>query len=193
MTNPDGTQRTVNGRVIGHIVDGTYVRYVRVQTGSEGRAYTEYGSCAFAHVCASDVFIGLCKVFTSTEALSIIYAAIIRIIRHGLGSNRYAAVIEETFVSEFYPGTALSKNSLTALYTKIGQDYARRSQFTDLRMERDCAEHHIIIDGTLKKDKSTINNLSAYSRKAKEKNYTDVSALYAYDLENMEPICAEVL
>lgn len=54
------------------------------------------------------------------------------------------------------------------------------------------ASHHIAIDGTLKQDSSTVNDLSAFSYKARKKGCQEVSALYAYDIEAMEPICAEV-
>lgn len=54
------------------------------------------------------------------------------------------------------------------------------------------ASHHIAIDGTLKQDSSTVNNLSAFSYKARRKGCQEVSVLYAYDIEVMEPICAEV-
>lgn len=39
---------------------------------------------------------------------------------------------------------------------------------------------------------STVNDLSAFSYRARKKGGRDVSVLYAYDIEAMEPICAEV-
>ncbi len=50
----------------------------------------------------------------------------------------------------------------------------------------------MIIDGMLKQDTSTVNDLSAFSYKGRVKGCKDVSVIYAYDLEAMEPICAEV-
>ena len=44
----------------------------------------------------------------------------------------------------------------------------------------------------LKQDTSTVNDLSAFSYKARIKGCRDVSVIYAYDIEAMEPICAEV-
>ena len=51
-------------------------------------------------------------------------------------------------------------------------------------------DHHILIDGTLKSDESDVNSLSNFSRKAKTKGTRDISVLYAFDLEDMEPICS---
>jgi len=59
-------------------------------------------------------------------------------------------------------------------------------------MSATAAEHHIAIDGTLKQDTSTVNDLSAFSYKARVRGCNDVSVLYAYDIERMEPICAQV-
>jgi transposase len=44
----------------------------------------------------------------------------------------------------------------------------------------------------LKQDTSEVNDLSAFSYKAKNSGHRDISILYAYDIESMEPICAEV-
>ena len=67
-----------------------------------------------------------------------------------------------------------------------------RKAFYQLRASKVVAEHHIAINGTLKQDSSSVNDLSAFSYKAKKKGCQEVSVLYAYDIEAMEPICAEV-
>jgi len=51
-------------------------------------------------------------------------------------------------------------------------------------------DHHLLVDGALKSDESIVNSLSNFSRKAKEKGSRDISVLYAFDLEEMEPICS---
>ncbi len=57
---------------------------------------------------------------------------------------------------------------------------------------RVASEHHVVIDGMLKQDTSSVNDLSAFSYKARVKGCRDVSVIYAYDIEAMELICAEV-
>ena len=71
-------------------------------------------------------------------------------------------------------------------------DGAMRRDFYIRRMDAVASDHHIVIDSTLKQDTSIVNDLSAYSHKARIKVCADVSVLYAYDLEKKEPICAEV-
>lgn len=50
---------------------------------------------------------------------------------------------------------------------------------------------HLLVDGTLKSNESTINSLSDYSRKARIKGSRDISVTYAFDLDIMEPICSK--
>ena len=64
--------------------------------------------------------------------------------------------------------------------------------FYQRRLAQMSKEHHIAIDGTLKQDTSKVNDLSDFSYKARVKGCRDVSVLYAYNIELMEPVCAEV-
>ena len=64
--------------------------------------------------------------------------------------------------------------------------------FYKIRIEKIENDHQVVIDGTLKQDNSTVNDLSNFSRKYKVKGVKDISIIYAYDIEIMEPICAQV-
>jgi hypothetical protein len=91
-----------------------------------------------------------------------------------------------------YPGAALSPNTICTFLQRLGQDGGKRKQFYQKRLEMVVEDHHIAIDGTLKQDTSTVNDLSAFSYKARVKGCKEISVLYAYDIELMEPICAEI-
>ena len=81
---------------------------------------------------------------------------------------------------------------MTDLLKRIGQDQNKRQTFFGLRLKSVCAAHHIAIDGSLIQDTSRVNDLSAFSRKFRIKGCKDISLLYAYDIEKMEPVCAQV-
>lgn len=51
--------------------------------------------------------------------------------------------------------------------------------------------HHLLVDGTLKSDESSVNSLSDFSWKAKIKGRRDISVLFAFDLEEMELVCSK--
>jgi transposase len=97
-----------------------------------------------------------------------------------------------TFVCKDYPGAALSQNSVTSLLQRLGQDGAKRRLFYQKRANAVSENHHVAIDGTLKQDTSEVNDLSAFSYKSKRGGHRDISVLYAYDIESMEPIRAGV-
>jgi len=59
------------------------------------------------------------------------------------------------------------------------------------RAARVGMDHHVLIDGTLKSNESRVNSLSDFSRKARTKGTRDISVLYAFDLEAMEPVCSK--
>lgn len=72
-------------------------------------------------------------------------------------------------------------------------DELGRKQFYQRRIAAAAAaNHHNAIDSTLKQANSRVNALSACSGKARVRDCSEVSVLYTYDIERMEPICAEV-
>lgn len=52
-------------------------------------------------------------------------------------------------------------------------------------------DHHLLVDGTLESDESKVDSLSDFSRKARTKGTRDISVLFAFDLEAMEPVCSK--
>lgn len=139
-----------------------------------------------------DLFDDLLKVYSVNEAYSIMVMATLRVIKPSVTLESMSEYYHRTFVSQFYPGAAVSKNTLGNLLKTIGQNSERRKKFFQLRMEAVVAEHHIAIDGTLVQDNSKVSDLSAFSYKARKRGCKEVSVIYAYDIELMEPICAEV-
>lgn len=100
---------------------------------------------------------------------------------------------ERTWLIRLLPNIALSKNTVSRFLSQLGKDGNRRKLFFQKRIEKIDPGHHIAIDGTLKQDSSKVNDLSNFSHKARIKGCRDVSVLYAYDIEKMKPLCAQVL
>ncbi|MFQ9396219.1 MAG: transposase [Lachnospiraceae bacterium] len=132
------------------------------------------------------------NIYPANEAYSIMSIATLRVIRPKITLGRMATHYRRTFVCKDYPGAAMSKNTLGNLLQRIGQDGNKRKDFYQLRISSVAEDHHIAIDGTLKQNTSIVNDLSAYSYKARTRGCSEVSVLYAYDIEQMEPVCAEV-
>ena len=116
----------------------------------------------------------------------------IRTMKPEVKIRRLSTEYRRTFVSRFYAGVHLSINHTCRLLELVGEDGEKRSAFYERRLQGVAADHHIVIDGMLKQDTSTVNDFSAFSYKGRIKGCRDISVLYAYDLEKMEPVCAEV-
>lgn len=180
-----------NGKVIGHIIDGQFVP-VKQKSSYQGPDMLSYGGAALVKAVSSDLLSELLQVYPAKEAYTMMSIAALRVIKPGIAGNRYGTHYQRTFVSKYYPGAALSKNSIKDLMERIGMDGGRRREFYQKRLTQVSKDHHIAIDGTLKEDNSTENDLSAFSRKARVKGCKEISILYAYDIEQMEPLCCEV-
>ncbi len=186
-----GNPQPKNGRVIGHIFDGRFVP-LHEATASSGPDMLSYGAVAFAYSLSSDILSDLMDIYPIKDACTIMAIAMLRVIRPSITAERMTTHYRRTFVCHYYPGLALSANTICSFQQKIGQDGKRRREFYQKRASSVMEDHHIAIDGTLKQDSSTVNDLSAFSYKARTKGCWEVSVLYAYDIEEMEPVCAEV-
>lgn len=154
--------------------------------------FLSFGPSAFVKSVSDDLYSDLLKVFPAAEAQQIMVIASIKAFVPAVRYSRLNTEYEANWVSLYYPDTALSKNTIGHLLKLIGMNAENRQAFFNLRLARVLESHHLIIDGMLKTDSSTVNDFSAFSRKARVKGCEDISLLYAYDLEKGEPICSEV-
>lgn len=191
ICKPGRNPMPLNGFVVGHIIDMKFVPVVR-KTAEQGADILSFGAAAFAESVSADLLDDLLEVYSPVEAYTIMAIASLRVIKPHICNGRLKSRYESTFVSVYYRGASMSANSISTLLEKIGMDGSKRKEFFQKRTSRIEKDHHIIIDGMLKKDTSTVNDLSAFSRKARERGREEISVLYALDLEAMEIICGEV-
>ena len=188
---PGGNPQPRNGKVIGHIIDYKFVP-VPEKTRITEPDMLSYGASALVKSVTADLMEDLLAVYDPSDVFAMMSLATLRVIKPAITAKRMSTHYRRTFVCIDYPGAALSENSIGSLLQRIGMDGSKRKEFYQRRMRATAADHHIAVDGTLKQDNSKVNDLSAYSRKARVRGCCEVSVLYAYDIELMEPICAEV-
>ena len=184
----------INGPTIGHIVDGTYVP-------NDDNANPNVSSCpvdlkdwADIELCDSlfhNMRQELEAVYSPEDALKLYCIAVLRVCNPRISDNELEQVYETSFLSEKYPDVALSKNTVSSLLQDIGKTVSKIVRFMRKRAQKVALDHHLLIDGTLKTDDSRVNSLSEFSRKARLKGTRDISILYAFDLEAMEPVCSK--
>lgn len=190
-----GRRVPVNGPTVGHIVDGKYIP----KTSEPGPTKVsmapvdlkDWGAIALCDKAARSLLDELCVVYDREDALKIYCACILRVCNPGIKDCELKEAYDSSFLSEIYPGVALSKNTISKFWHDIGKAYSRICRYMQLRTAAVEQGHHIIIDGTLKTNESTVNSLSDFSRKARLKGSREISVLYAYDIELGEPICSK--
>lgn len=186
-----GNPQPRNGKTIGHIIDFKFVP-IKSAIAESGPDYLCYGNAAFVKSVSEDLYTDLLDVYPASDACTIMAIASLRVCDNGIKCNRYASVYQASYVSIYYPGAALSKNSVCTFLKELGMDEKKQREFYARRLDRVCKDHHLAIDGTLKQNTSTVNTLSDMSYKFKLKGVPDISILYCYDVEKMEPVCSKV-
>ena len=191
--NVDGRRVPVEGPIIGHIVDGRYIPIEdRDRVSDSPVDIKDWANIQFAVYCSEGILDELCGVYHHDDALKLYCMAVLRVCYHGIKDDELKEYYENSFLSEMYPGVALSRNTISEFHKDVGKAYSRIVEFMRNRVSRLQEDHHLVIDGTLKSDESTVNSLSGYSRKARTKGTKDVSVLYAYDVESREPVCSKI-
>ena len=185
----------IKGPTIGHIRDGRYI-----PTG-EDPAFAptpppavELKDWANAELCNklfSDILGDLEVEYPPDMALKIWSVAVLRVCNRGANDYELKEMYDESFLSVLRPGAALSKNTVSELHKDVGRAFSRIVRFMRRRAEAIGADASVLLDGTLKSNESRVNSLSDFSRKAKTKGTRDISVLYAFDLDRMEPVCSK--
>lgn len=192
--NVDGRHLPINGPTIGHIIDGVYVPIsndVPENISSSAIDLKDWANIVLCDNLFKDMQQELSAVYSQTDTMKIYCIAVLRVCDPGIKNYELKEAYETSFLSELYPGVALSKNTVTKFQNDLGKSLSRIVQFMRNRTAAVSMDHHLLVDGTLKSDESTVNSLSDFSRKARTKGTRDISVLYAFDLEAMEPVCSK--
>ena len=189
----DGRRIPVEGAIVGHIVDGRYIPVdERLRVDDCGVDLKDWANIELSDFLSKGILEELEAVYNRKDAQALYCMALLRTCYHGIKDDELKDAYDNSFLSEKYPGVALSRNSVSDFHKNVGRACSKIAEFMRNRVSKLQESHHLVIDGTLKSDESSVNSLSNYSRKARTKGTKDVSVLYAYDVEEMEPICSKV-
>ena len=184
----------VNGRTVGHIVDGRYVPSAPGPAGrvsASGYEVKDWANAALLDRVCSHLLGELGELYGEADALSAYCIAMLRVMYPGIKDCELKEAYDSSFLSEIRPGAALSRNSVSGFLFGLGKAYSRIISFMRRRAEAAGADARLLVDGTLKSDESRVNSLSDFSRKARVKGSRDISILYCFDVGRMEPVCSQ--
>ena len=189
-----GKAQPINGAIIGHIIDGRYVaKETKIVSQGVMPDKLSYGASALAFSVVGDIKDDLRAVYECGDVDTILAMALLRVIRPRVTNTRLKSAYEHCFISKFIPYVGLSKNTVAKFIYHLGSNSQLMHDFYARRIDRLLPSCHIAIDGTLKQNTSIVNDLSNFSRKARVKGCRDVSIIYAYVIETMEPLCSMIL
>ena len=191
----NGRNLPVTGPTIGHIRDGKYVALAdeKPKTTPVGSSVDlrDWADVALCDRLFSDMLTELEEVYRREDALKFYCIAILRVCNPGIKDCELSEHYANSFLSILRPDVALSRNTVSTFHKNAGKSLSMIVQFMRRRAARVGRNDHVLIDGTLKTDTSTVNSLSDFSRKAKVKGSCDISVLHAFNLERKEPVCSK--
>ncbi len=187
-----GRRVPVTGGTIGHIVGGKYVEAnAAPPVGFSTIDMKEWADVTLCDTVFSDLLDELLMFYDRRDALKLYAISILRVCNPGIKDCELKEAYDTSFLSERYPGVALSKNTVCKFLNDVGKACSRVEAFMRNRAAAIGMGHHLLVDGTLKSDESRVNTLSDFSRKARTRGTRDISVLFAFDLERMEPVCSK--
>lgn len=171
--------------VIGKIVNGVYVALPTKQEYEVD--LKEYGTFALCDLVGASIFRDLLKYYTVEDARKIYCIALLRVITPNIVNEDISLQYKTSYISEVYPNTALSSNTISTFLDRIGKQLCTIDEFMNDRI-RKYSGNPTVIDGMLKNNTSLTNIYSEFSRKGRVKGVEDINLIYAYDLKQKEPI-----
>lgn len=190
----NGRRIPVNGSTVGHIING---KYIPISENMPSRITSlpidikDWAVIILCDLLFNDILNELKTVYCEKDSITIYCIAILRVCYKGIKDCELKEAYDTSFLSELYPDVALSKNTVSTFLNDLGKAFSRIVLFMQNRAEKVKIDHHLLIDGTLKSNESNVNCLSNFSRKARIKGSRDISVIFAFDLELMEPICSK--
>ena len=190
------TCKYVNGRnvpvdlgTIGEIVNGAYVEK-RKEPRPKGTDIKDFGEVKLCDECGKELLQELAKVWSIADSKRLYVMALLRAAYGDVRNRDLQLEYSTSFASEMYPGVALSENAVSTFLSSIGAAYSHVCEFMRNRVEM-YAGKGIVIDGMLKDYNSITGSMSEFSRKGLKKGSKDVSIMYAYSPEHMEPVASK--
>lgn len=180
-----------NGTVIGHIINGQFIKK-HTNDNEINKNILSYGFSAVFKSQSDDIYNELLEYFPCKLVHSIMTLACLRMLGKDSPIDRVNSRYNNSFLKIFYRDAPVSKNSLCNVVKEIGESREKILDFFGKRINRVASINNIIIDGTLKQDTSVVNDLSKLSYRARVRGQREISIIYAYDVEKLEPLCAEV-
>lgn len=181
-----------NGRVVGHIINGTFVpKDLSEHVSTCDVDLKNWGQYEICERLNTDLLTDLQTVYAQQDAVKLFSMAVIRCLNRGVSDRLIGRFYDESFLSEHYGDLKLGRTAIGTFLRNVGRSYSKIVLFMRRRVSAAGADDCLIIDGTIKQDHSKINSLSEVSRKTCHTKHKDMLLLYCYGAESKEPLCCK--
>ncbi len=200
---PGGNPQPISGKVIGYIVDGKYCPreepvVERAETEpqqSPQPQYLSYGVPALLQPLSQDLLAQLTAVYGLVDAESILAFASLEVMLESISvlyqSSDFEEILqseyEESFLCVFYPNAKLSPRYIANLHKRIHTDTRSRHVWNAVRLNTVKEWEHLVISKGYYTVRSPEHPSDPGSIRVQ-----DITVLYAYCLERLEPICFQI-
>ncbi len=187
----DGKRRPVNGPTIGHIIDGKFIPLPEkkpVKTAAASAEMKDWANVVLCDRLFKGVMQELSAVYSREDAEKTYCIAVLRVCNQGIRDYELQDAYEDSFLSELYPGIDLSEDTVRAFFKKLGGNTTSIAKFMQNRASS-AGDHHLLIGCVQKSADSGRGTLLGLALHAGMQERRAVSVLYAYDLDEMEPVC----
>jgi Transposase DDE domain. len=179
-------------QVIGYITDKYHPLNRDPPMKTVGRIDSkQYGAAFLLNSLCRDIFDDLCGFYSYGDAEWIYCASLIRASYPGIPDCKLLPRYRHSFVSEFHPGVAMGKDSVSEMFTLLGEQFRTSEKFMISRMSKVPEEDLIVIDGCLKQDNGELS-ISKASRKTAALKVCHHLMMYAYSPLEGEPLCSKI-
>ncbi len=181
---------------VGKIINGVYVPLEKKsdpkRIAHDEITMKDYGEIALCNLFSEEILEELSAIYDDKTSKTIYTIALLRAAYGNITDRDLKFQYDTCFISELFPGIALSEASVCKFLETIGMAYTRIIDFMKNRVSKLSDNSSCVLDGTLKDNNSDTNSFSEFSRKGRTKGSKDLSLLYLYDLNTCEPVCSHV-
>ena len=174
---------------VGEIIGGKFIERA-AKPRKKSVDIKDYGEFTLCDRLGRDLFEELAKVWDIGDAKRLYVIAVLRAAFGDVTNRDLSMHYETSFASEVFPGVHLSQQAVSSFLQNIGQSYSLICEFMRDRVKKFVGQN-IVVDGMLKDYNSETGSMSEFSRKARTKGSKDISLLYAYSPDTMEPVAAK--
>ena len=122
----DGKNKPINGPTIGHIIDGVYVPIdndAPSNVSSSSIDLKDWANIVLCDKVFSDIQEELLAVYSQSDTMKIYCISVLRVCYPGIKDYELKETYDNSFLSELYPGIALSKNTVSKFLNDLGKSF----------------------------------------------------------------------